>query len=1016
MPESGQTPSRPTAKLPHAGLANLPQPQNSYTIPQIPVINLPKGGGAIRGVGEKFTANSVTGTGSSSIPLATSPGRNGFGPQLALSYDSGAGNGPFGFGWNLAIPAITRKTEKGLPLYSDRDDSDVFILAGAEDLVGEFKKDAGGSPVIENNNFVVFDEPRTVNNISYRVQRYRPRVEGFFSRIERWTQVNGETHWRSFSKDNLLTIYGKDENFRISDPDDSSRIFSWLISETRDDKGNAILYEYKPENGLGVDLALAHQRNRGAVEDKRRQTNRYLKRIKYGNRIPLLTSDGKRPVLLANEKLQNAGWMFELVFDYGEHSAVSPTPDAAGDWYYRTDAFSSYRAGFEVRTNRLCQRVLMFHHFEGEPEVGLDCLVRSTDFTYTHQQDPFNVRNPVYTFLEAVTQSGYKRNNTNGYTKRSLPAVTFAYTLPVVQDIVEEVDPESLKNLPVGLDGTSYQWIDLHGEGIPGILTEQAGAWFYKRNLSPISERPVEFAPLEAVATRPKQGLAGGQAQFMDLGGDGQLDLVTLDGPLSGFYEHDEAESWYPFRPFVARLNRDPLDPNLRLVDLDGDSQPDVLITQDDALVWYPSLAKKGFGPGRRIAQSQDEEQGPRLVLADGTQSIYLADLSGDGLNDLVRLRNGEVCYWPNLGYGRFGAKVTMDQSPHFDNPDQFDQRRIRLADIDGTGTTDIIYLHREGIRLYFNQSGNSWSQPHILQIFPPVNDLLSIMPTDLKGNSTACLVWSSPLPGDKQRRMRYVDLMGGQKPHLLVGIVNNLGAETRISYAPSTKFYLQDKRDGQPWLTRLPFAVQVVERVETYDRVSRNRFISRYAYHHGYFDGVEREFRGFGLVEQWDTEEMGTVAADEHSSTATNLDMAAFVPPIYTRTWFHTGVYSRGQEISRHLASEYFGGPKDSTGVEFAAFLTTLLDDTILPVALTPQEEREACRALKGMMLRQEVYGLDGTEKAAYPYTVTEQNFTLEILQPAGDNRYAFFLEAHGKPSAIIMNGIRQTRASATP
>ena len=72
-------------------------------------------------------------------------------------------------------------------------------------------------------------------------------------------------------------------------------------------------------------------------------------------------------------------------------------------------------------------------------------------------------------------------------------------------------------------------------------------------------------------------------------------------------------------------------------------------------------------------------------------QSIYLADLSGDGLTDLVRIRNGEVCYWPNLGYARFGAKVTMDHAPHLDNPDQFDQKRIRLADIDGSGTTDIL-------------------------------------------------------------------------------------------------------------------------------------------------------------------------------------------------------------------------------------------------------------------------------------------------------------------------------------
>src|SRR5213596_3195737 len=100
-----------------------------------PAISLPKGGGAIRGIGEKFAANPVTGTGSMSVPIATSPGRSGFGPQLSLAYDSGAGNGMFGMGWSLSLPAITRKTDKGLPRYWDGAESDVFILSGAEDLV-----------------------------------------------------------------------------------------------------------------------------------------------------------------------------------------------------------------------------------------------------------------------------------------------------------------------------------------------------------------------------------------------------------------------------------------------------------------------------------------------------------------------------------------------------------------------------------------------------------------------------------------------------------------------------------------------------------------------------------------------------------------------------------------------------------------------------------------------------------------------------------------------------------------
>jgi RHS repeat-associated protein len=955
-----------------------------------PTISLPKGGGAIRGIGEKFAANPVTGTGSMSVPIAASPGRSGFGPELSLSYDSGAGNGPFGFGWSLSTPAITRKTDKGLPQYHDAAESDVFILSGAEDLVPWLNDDGTRS-----------SETRNIAGTEYHIHRYRPRIEGLFARIERWTNVADpkDVHWRSISGDNILTLYGKNEWSRIADPEDPQRIFSWLICETRDDKGNAILYQYKREDGAGVDLAQAHERNRGDGDDPRRTANRYLKRIRYGNRQSLLDDQGQRPPLLSDAAIQNTGWMFEVVFDYGEGHYTEDAPDDEGRvfvqaqntlpadslWLARPDPFSTYRAGFEVRTYRLCQRVLMFHHFPDEPEVGSDCLVRSTDFTYSHAQDPTSARNPVYTFLQQVTQSGYKRHD-GAFLKRSLPPVEFEYTQPVVQDRVEDVDPASLENLPIGLDGASYQWTDLHGEGIPGILTEQAGAWFYKRNLSPINGKrdngkpvSVAFAPLEKVAVRPNLDLAGG-AQFMDLAGDGQPDLVVLAGPLPGLYEHDGAEGWQPFRPFTDRLNRDTSDPNLKFVDLDGDGHADVLISEENAFVWHPSLAEAGFGPARRVAQALDEERGPRLVFADGTQSIHLADMSGDGLTDLVRIRNGEVCYWPNLGYVRFGAKVTMDHAPWFDNPDQFDQKRIRLADIDGSGATDIIYLHRNGVRLYFNQSGNSWSEAQELAVFPRIDDLASIMPVDLLGNGTACLVWSSSLPGDATRPMRYVNLMGNQKPHLLVRTVNNLGAETHVQYAPSTRFYLEDKRNGKPWITRLPFPVHVVERVETYDHISRNRFVSRYAYHHGYFDGEEREFRGFGMVEQWDTESFEDyVVGVSHVKGNQELAPELYQPPVTIRTWYHTGTFVDRNQILQQFQHEYYQGQQ-------------LLPEPTPPADMDAGELRECLRSLKGLPIRQEVYSFDGSTQQEHPYTIVENAFEIRLVQPRGQQKHAVF------------------------
>ncbi len=202
-----------------------------------PSISLPKGGGAIRGIGEKFSANPVTGTGSLSVPIFTTRSRSDFYPKLSLSYDSGAGNTPFGLGWDLSIPSITRKTEKGLPKYQDEEDSDTFILSGAEDLVPS---------LIPNGN----DWTREIRDEGdYTVQKYRPRIEGLFARIERWeNKTTGDVHWESISKDNITSIYGKSPSSRIFDPNDDTRIFKWLLQESHDDKGNIIIYEYKQEN------------------------------------------------------------------------------------------------------------------------------------------------------------------------------------------------------------------------------------------------------------------------------------------------------------------------------------------------------------------------------------------------------------------------------------------------------------------------------------------------------------------------------------------------------------------------------------------------------------------------------------------------------------------------------------------------------------------------------------------------------------------------------------------------
>lgn len=99
---------------------------------------------------------------------------------------------------------------------------------------------------------------------------------------------------------------------------------------------------------------------------------------------------------------------FRNRFDYGEgyFQVAEPTSDGfvfasatlspTGTWPAREDAFSRCRSCFEVRTHRLCRRVLMFHHFQTELSVG-DCLVRATQFT--------DQENAIATVLRGPTPS-----------------------------------------------------------------------------------------------------------------------------------------------------------------------------------------------------------------------------------------------------------------------------------------------------------------------------------------------------------------------------------------------------------------------------------------------------------------------------------------------------------------------------------------------------------------------------------------------------------------------------------
>lgn len=960
------------------------QESNQIKIPQI---TLPKGGGAIKSIDEKFSVNAANGTAGFSIPFPFSPSRNAFMPSMTLSYNSGSGNGVFGLGWSAEAPSISRKTEKKLPEYNDAEESDTFIFSGAEDLVPELIQSTPGNWM---------KDPALPANVT----RYRPRTEGGFARIEKVIEPDGNVYWKVTSKDNVISIFGKSKSAQIFNPTNETKIFKWLLEFSCDDKGNCFQYEYKKEDNVNVPNDL-HEKNR--LNDFSNCTNVYLKRIKYCNEEHF-----RRPVNFAEWEnlVLPTEYLLELVLDYGEHDADNPQPGDNKDWECRKDAFSDYRAGFEIRTYRLCSRVLMFHRF---PELGeLPCLVRLMTFEYN--------KGTAFTFLQSVKQTGYIKKPDGTYSNRSLPPVEFTYE-PLGWDTeVKSLPKESLENLPIGIDDRLYQWIDLYNEGISGILTEQAAGWFYKRNLG-----NGYFDAMKLVSPKPSlNGLSVGTVHFQDIEANGQKSLVSND--LHGFFEFSPEEEWQPFKAFREMPNIDVRDPNVKFLDLDGDGRSDMLISEDDVFVWYASKGKLGFDDYRLARKSKEEEKGANIVFADGTQSIVIADMSGDGLMDIVRIRNKEIVYWPNHGYGKFGAKVTMGNAPLFDHPDHFNSSYVKLADLDGSGTTGIVYLGKDSFKIYFNQSGNSWSEENIISAenpipFPKMDDHANVTIVDLLGNGTGCIVWSSSLPKHAGNPLRYIDLMGGRKPHIMTGYKNNMGKETFIEYKPSTFFYLKDRQAGTPWVTKLPFPVQCVSKTVSKDKWRQTEFSNQYSYHHGYYDYADREFRGFGRVDQIDTETFGVFAAGNVASRYITDDHTLYQPPVLTKTWFHTGAFLAKEKILTQFSHEYFA-PVSASFSE-----NKLPEPDLNALDLSIAEYKEALRSCKGMMLRQETFELDVEEleianyKPVKLFSAAYHNCHIQLVQPQKNNDHAVFLTTESE--AITYNyelDLRETEIVPDP
>ncbi|MFJ4142255.1 SpvB/TcaC N-terminal domain-containing protein [Pseudomonas sp. NPDC089734] len=925
--------------------AQAPSPQAAQ--PAVITPSLPKGGGAIQSTGKGWGPVGSSGTASLEIPLPVSPGR-GHEPDLVLNYQSSIGNGLFGLGWNLNIGCVARRASKGVPSYTDDD-----VILGPNGEVWLPDRDAQGAIRFSNaSSYNGHDLGKT-----YQVVRYFARVEGAFDRIEHWRiDPVDPGFWLIHSADGHLYFYGKKASSRSTDPADSNRVAEWLLEESMNPVGEHILYEYKPEDEVG--LPADYPRDFIA--------QCYLWRVRYGNAQA-------HPVLYLwdEDSLDNLQWHFDLLFDYGERStgaAERPTYDELNEWPVRSDPHSSFAYGFELGNLRLCQQVLMFHHFPDELEES-PLLVQRLLLEYQQTGLKYNL------LARAHAQAW---DGTTAKQLQQQPAQQFTYSqFDTDYDIYTPLDP-----MPGLNDGEHYQMIDLYGDGIPGVLYQSDQSWFYREPIHEDAGNPdaVTYAPAQELPKIPTADSSAPVSQtLLDLTGDGRLDWIVAQPGMAGFFTLNPDRSWSVFNPFES-FPAEFFHPRGQMADLVGDGLSDLALIGPHSARLYANRRAIGFSTP--IDVPHDEDRLP-LFSDSPNELVTFNDLLGTGQQHLIRIRHNEARFWPNLGGGHFGTGQLFASLP-FDY-ETFDATRIRLADLDGSGASDLLYLEPEGIRIFMNEGGNAFAAP-FEQAWPEgmsYDRFCQVNAVDLQGLGFSSLVLTVPHMEPRHWTLHYAANRSGllHKPYLLSATDNHMGATGEVTYRSSAQEWLDEKKvlqdAGKIAVSFMPFPLHVVVRQIQKDIVTGTALTQLFHYRQGFYDPLEREFRGFGLVLQTDTEKPPQ-------------QQEGFTAAVLNKTWFHTG------RVVQPSDEDY--DTRDPEAVPLGEHLLSRYDpDTHTEQPITDPDEatrNEMARALSSFPLRTEVFGLDDNQQPDVLYSVQAHRYLVRQLQPLTPHqRYALMM-----------------------
>ncbi|MGC6061453.1 SpvB/TcaC N-terminal domain-containing protein [Enterobacter kobei] len=906
--------------------------------------SLPSGGGAITGLKGDMGSTGPSGAATYSIPLPVSPGR-GYAPPLTLGYHSQNGNSPWGMGWSLSLPSVRIRTKKGAPAW---DGTDEFVGPDNDVLVPALNDD--GTP--ESRGATTLLSTQLGGNFTVTV--YRSRTERDFSRLEYWVPDDDteQDFWVQYSPDGQVLLFGRNVQARLSHPQTPARTAVWLCESSVSSTGEQIYWQYRAEDNIGCqETETATHPNATA--------QRYLEAVWYGNRH----AARKLPALTPATVPGSNDWLFVMVMDYGERGTDPSLPPSwlapgSGDWLCRQDSFSSLEFGFGLRTRRLCWQALMYHAVEALSGQDPD----SDNFTLVSRLLLDYNESPSMSTLKSVRQLAYEADGT----LRGLPPLSLSWQTFSLPETIQWQPRPDMGNFNLM---QPWQMVDLNGEGLAGLLWQNGGAWWYRPPVRQTGGDPdaVTWGNAEPLPVIPSLRYS---AMLVDLDGDGYLEWIVTAPGVRGHYRRTPEREWQHF----TRLSALPVEyahPRMLMADVTGDGLPDMILIGPKSVRLY-----SGDGDGwEKVSQvTQDGDITLPVPGANPAVMFAFSDVLGSGQQHLVQVRADGVTCWPNEGRGHFGLPVDIEgfsQPANTFNPDQ-----VFLADIDGSGTADLIYALSDNLLIWFNQSGNQFSSPVTIPLPEGVryDRTCRLQLADIQGLGVASLVLTVP----HLAVQNWICHLSDVRPGLLSGVNNNMGADYQLEYRSSAQFWLDEKSayilaDKAVPPCHLPFAIHCHSRTSMTDEITGNCLISSARYAHGVWDGREREFRGFGFVEVTDTDTLSSQGTGD-----------VITSPAVSRSWYGTGM----AEVDDHLSEEYWQG--DSAAFPF--FTPRLTDGS-------GTEEQEYApdeailfwlnRGCGGILLRNELYGADNSDQAGIPYSVTESRPQVRLIEDAAASPY---------------------------